>query len=123
MRRGFRRAVPWPALRYRRECYWSLLIVISFGPRAAKDRGTFRREIGFQLLPRYEHDIPALGIGAHGVRRIVEGEARTLAGFGGGRQRDRADFQKFCFHALVPVDLGAFLDVAPFLLGLEGGNS
>ena len=61
---------------------------------AAEDARAFRGEVRLQRVPRHEGDIFALGVGADRVRRIVEGEAGALAGFGRRRERHRTDLEQ-----------------------------
>ena len=66
-------------------------LFIALRPGAAKNPQAFGSEIGFERLPWHERGILAFGVGADRVGRKIEDEAGALAGFGRGRQRNRAD--------------------------------
>src|SRR4051794_35994469 len=103
--------------------HWSSsLVIVTSWPRAAEDRGAFRRDIGLQFFPGHEGDIVPLGIGADRIGRIMEGETRALARLRRWRQRDRPDLEQFRLEVLVPVQVGGLGDVALFLFGLERGD-
>src|SRR6478736_277981 len=70
-----------------------LLVGVALWPRAAEDARALRCEIGLQCFPRNECDILALGIGADGIGRVVEGEAGALAWFGRWREGHGADLE------------------------------
>src|SRR3954452_14332049 len=101
---------------------WSLLVIVTSWPRAAEDRGAFRRDIGLQFFPGHEGDIVPLGIGADRIGRIMEGETRALALLRRWRQRDRPDLEQCRLEVLVPVHVGSLGDVALLLFGPERGD-
>lgn len=62
----------------RRDRRSSRAVIVALGSRAAENSCSFRRQIGFQPLPRHERDILALDIGADRVGRIMKGQTGTF---------------------------------------------